>query len=228
MLCRSLAALASAAVLTLAPGRIGAQPFGDPRQPKIVLTPDLAATIDPATRIVIRSQQMRVDGTRTFVSRPVVDLAQCSGLQDGQRRTIQVPPLRWGAANINRPTGSGATPFAVMLSYRTDDRGLIADQVVTQQVEFLALGAQRFFTFVHPLRVAAFEVTRFKEPELERRPRTGGTGNSVVSPGAQPAASLNTYCVASVNAVDGAMVITADAAEANTDPNRANNTLRFP
>lgn len=227
-----LAALATLAVLTLAPEVTQAQVPINPIKPKVVLRPDLIAIIDQSTRIVFAKQSMRVDGTGATALRPIVDMAQCSGLQDGQRRAVAVPPLKWGvASNRVNPTAAPGGPFVVTLSYQTITNGLVADQVVSETVSSLGTSAQRLFDFTHQLRATGYEVTRFKEPARTPVAQTGGgggTGTSAVSGGIRPPEILRTFCVSSTDAIDHAMVVTVDAAGQVDDSNRANNVLRLP
>jgi hypothetical protein len=233
-----LAALASVVFLMLTPHAAQSQLVPrDPRQPKIILRPDLVATIDQSTRIVFAKKYMRIDGTSTAVLRPIVDLAVCTGLTDGQRRAVAVSPLMWGVQNglLNgpNPTGLGATQVPVTLSYQTVNNGLVAEQVINETVDVLGVGARRLFAFTHPLRPTGYEVSLFKEPPLTpRQPATnteGGTGGGTgAKSGTPPAVILRTFCVPNIETVDHLMVITADPAARIDDSNRANNVLRIP
>ncbi len=220
-----LATLASVAFLTLAPHTMHAQVPRNPIQPSIVLVPDLVATIDNSTRIVFAKQSMIIDGSGTTAIRAIVPNTECTGLTAGQRRNVDVRPLRWGVANRTNPTGTGAGTFVVTLKYKTVNSGLVGERVVNETVDGLALGAQRLFDFTDPNRVTQYSVSFFTEPTRTPNPNPPtGPGVKVIP----PPVFYRTFCVPSVDVVDNAMVITVDALARISDSNRANNVLSLP
>jgi hypothetical protein len=226
------AALAAATLLALASTAVQAQLVPrDPKTPGIVLPPDLVAVVEQGTRIVFAKRSMRVDGAGSTALRPIVDMAQCSGLQEGQRRVVAVPPLKWGVhSNHLNQTTSLAGEFVVTLSYQTFNNGVVADQLVSETVSSLGTSAERLFDFTHPLRAGSYEVTLFREPARTPRAQSGsgGSGPSVTSGAITPPDVLRTFCVPSTDAIDHAMLVTVDPGGQVDDANRANNVLRLP
>ncbi len=220
-----LAAFASVTVFALAPLTLHAQVPRSPIQPKIVYVPDLVATIDNSTRIVFARQFMIIDGSGTTASRAVVPNTECTGLTAGQRRNVDVRPLRWGVENRPNPTGAAAGTFVVTLKYKTVNNGLVGERVVNETVDGLALGTQRLFDFTDPNRVTQYSVSFFTEPT--RTPNQNPPTGPGVKMNQEPV-RYRTFCVPSVDVVDNAMVITADALARLADFNRANNILSLP
>ncbi len=226
MLRRHLAALAAVALLTLVPEVMQAQVPINPITPRIDLLPDLIATMDNSTRVVFRKFSMTVSDDGTTALRAVADMAQCAGLTAGQSRNVDVPPLRWGASNGlvpgPNPTCAPASQFSVSLSYTTVTNGVVAEVRTNSTIDALASGSQRLFDFTTAGRPTTYSVSLFTEPARRLDPNrpTSGTKANI-----EPV-RLRTFCVPSIEVVDRAMVITADAAARVSDSNRANNVLR--
>lgn len=225
-----ISAIVVSAFLACLPGLAGAQrePI-TPTTPKIVLTADLSGRIDNATRVVFTRLSMTIadDGSTAF--RAIVPMSLCAGLAAGQSRNVAVPPLRWGVANgvvngggMNATIAPVATPFVVSLSYTTVVNGQTAERRVSETVTSINAGAERLFTFTDPARATTYTVSLFTEPARSTNPPAGPGTKANREP-----VRLRTFCVPSVDAIDRAIVVSADAAAQITDANRSNNVLRL-
>jgi len=205
--------------------------------PRPTLKADLIALLDSTSRIVVRTATMRMTGDpSSATARPIVNDAMCSGLQVGQRREIAVPPLRYGVRNASLKAGGNelrgpAGNFVVRFSYTSNTNGLIAEQTANQTVDGLTPGAQRLYTFTHPLRPTSFIAEYYQEPAAVRPPdpaappQQPGSSGVVIIPPPSVAVPEKRYCVASVPFIDGAMTVDADPASAVPDVLRSNNLI---
>jgi len=204
----------------------------------ISLKPDLVALIDRTTvQLKFTTVSMRTAASgATSVPRPTVPMTVCSGLEVGQRRAVNVPPMRWGVRAASFKTSNGSevrgpgSQFVVRLTYKTVTGGLVAEQVVNETVASLAPGAEQFFAFTHPSRPTTYTVEKFEEPKKPETTTTtssGGTSMRVGSPSI--GSSLpRTFCIPSIDAVDHAITVNVDPDSRTGDLDRTNNLLRIP
>ncbi|MDZ7632115.1 MAG: hypothetical protein U5K74_12425 [Gemmatimonadaceae bacterium] len=225
-----VAAVVSAVVLVLTPQVTRAQV---PRQPiqlpqKIdpsTLRPDLVARVD--TQYVHRtssSPPCARSGSATTTTRPTVPLSQCAGLEQGQRRNVPVPPLRWGVENRRIVTGTGASNFVVRLTYRTVSGNLVGERVVNETISNLGYGASRFFEFTDPSRLTQYSVSLFSEATTRSTATAERERHRCQVQPASCAAATSVFCVPSVEAIDTRVTVTVNL----TDANPANNVLNVP
>ncbi len=198
----------------------------------LTLRPDLVAVIDRSTiQFKFQTVSVRtVDGNLAETVRPTVPLAVCTGLDVGQSRVVNVPPLRWGVRAISFKSSNGTelrgsgTNVQVRLTYKTITGNLVGEQVVTQVVANVAPGAEQLFAFVHPSRPTTYTVVKFREA-VRPAPQIGsGTGLQVGS----PSTTASLYCIPSINTVDHAITVNVDPEGRINDLERANNILRIP
>ena len=197
--------------------------------------PDLVAMIDRSTvQLKFTTISMRTDGRTTVTTlRPTVALTECSGLAVGQRRAVNVPPLRWGVRAASFKTSNGSelrgpgAQVQVRLTYKTVVGGLVAEQVVNEVVATLAPGAEQFLAFTHPSRPTTYTVEKFQEPPKPETaaPATSGTSMRMGSPTPTVA---RTFCIPSIETIDDAITVSVDPDSRTGDLDRTNNVVRVP
>lgn len=219
--------VASAQIITIPP-KLPAQ--------SVSLKPDLVAVIDRSSvQLKFTVVSMRTDPRSTATTpRPTVALIECSGLDVGQRRAVNVAPLRWGVRAASLKTSNGSelrgpgAQVQVRLTYKTVVGGLVAEQVVNELVASVAPGAEQFFAFTHPSRPTTYTVEKFQEPPRpETQTATSGTSMRVGSPpiGASVA---RTFCIPSIETIDHAITVSVDPDSRISEVDRTNNVLRVP